>query len=304
MMYRLAHSVVMALGSLFLVGCSGGESRISLLLTDAPGDVRAAMVTIDQIYLQPGDSELAATDAGEPGRVVLRDQPITTDLITLANDTETLVDDSPVPSGSYSQLRFVIGGAAVAVERAGGVGVWSTPGYAELPEGEPMGELKLPSWSASGFKVKLPDGNLSIDGEQHILLVDFDVARSLGPDTGAGDLVMHPVIEATDFEVTGSLLVALSLGDVDPALLDGASAVLHDRDGNLEARVPLAIGNGLATARFVYLDPRQGAFTLTVEDADGLMTSPELPLQVDVTSGETSTVDLEVTGFRDSGANR
>jgi len=148
---KLGYSALAALASLVMTGCARGDSRISLLLTDAPGDdVRAANVTIDQIYLQPGDAEPGSAHAGsgdasaEPARVVLRDQPITTDLVTLANDTETLVDDISIPPGTYAQLRFVINGAAVALARDGGVGVWSTPGYAALPEGAPMGELKLP----------------------------------------------------------------------------------------------------------------------------------------------------------------
>src|SRR5688500_830324 len=88
------------------VGCAAAtenatSGKITVLLTDAPGDVKTAMVTISQVYLQ-GDGEDAS------GRVILRDTPITTDLLTLANSTAVLVKDATVPAGNYGQLRLVI----------------------------------------------------------------------------------------------------------------------------------------------------------------------------------------------------
>ena len=85
-----------------LAGCGdgagpGGTTALSLKLTDAPGDVQHAFVTITEINL-----------AGGSGNVVLRDEPYTGDLLTLAGTTVDLVTDAEVPSGTYSQLRFVI----------------------------------------------------------------------------------------------------------------------------------------------------------------------------------------------------
>ena len=66
-------------------------------------------MTIDEIYLQ-----------GSDGRTVLRDRDTTVNLLTLANDAATLVDEAIVPAGSYEQLRFVISGAYIEVEGDGG----------------------------------------------------------------------------------------------------------------------------------------------------------------------------------------
>ncbi|MFY0575754.1 hypothetical protein ACN28S_16580 [Cystobacter fuscus] len=35
-----------------LLGCGGGDSKLTVLLKDAPGDFKEAVVTIDQVYLQ------------------------------------------------------------------------------------------------------------------------------------------------------------------------------------------------------------------------------------------------------------
>ena len=88
--------------TLALGACDGGVSdttSLTVKLKDAPGDFHAAVVTISEVNL-----------AGSGG-VTLRDDPVTVDLLTLANTTMDLVADVVVPSGTYSQLRFVITGA-------------------------------------------------------------------------------------------------------------------------------------------------------------------------------------------------
>ena len=157
------------------VACSDStgvdSGKISILLTDAPGDVKSAVVTISQIYLQGS------------GRVVLRDDPVTIDLLELADSTAMLVDEATVPAGAYSQLRFVVTDAYIEVENADGTtSIYaSSPGYAALPLGSRVaGELQMPSLAQSGLKVNLPGGEIRISGDQRILLVDFDVAQSFG----------------------------------------------------------------------------------------------------------------------------
>ena len=126
---------------------AGGSGKVSVLLTDAPGDLVKAVVTIDQVYLQPGADEDAQ-------RVVLRDDDVTVDLLTLANETASLVSETVVPAGTYQQLRFVISGGYIEVENAdGSTSIYATsPTYAGLPVGETVdGELRMPSFAKSGL---------------------------------------------------------------------------------------------------------------------------------------------------------
>jgi len=121
-MRRISLAALLALG---LAACEdvGGTdtTRLTILLTDAPGEVTEAVVTISEIYLQGGSDSTSAS-----GRVVLRSEPVTTDLLTLVDDVATLVDSMAVPSGSYSQLRFVIEGAYLTVEGTSGPLVYAT----------------------------------------------------------------------------------------------------------------------------------------------------------------------------------
>ena len=125
-----------------------------MLLKDAPGDVKAAVVTISQVYMQ------GSSQGDEPGsRVILRDTPITTDLLTLANSTAELVKDGVVPAGTYGQLRFVITGGYIEIDNGNGTSsiYASSPNYAGLPQGATVtGALQMPSYATSGIKVNLP----------------------------------------------------------------------------------------------------------------------------------------------------
>jgi Domain of unknown function (DUF4382) len=170
------------------------STRLSVLLTDAPGDVRAAVVTIDRIYLQPGED-------GIDGRMILREEDITTDLLTLVDSTLSLVDSALVPQGNYRQLRFVISGGYLEVENADGSSsiYASSPTYAGLPVGAVVaGELQMPSFAQSGLKVNLPNDQVVFDEDEFWLLIDFDVSQSFGQQAGgSGRWVMSPVIQAT-----------------------------------------------------------------------------------------------------------
>lgn len=191
--FRRAAAVALALA---VVGCDATApkyGKLNLVLTDEVGDVLTAMVTIDQIYLQP-------SEGSDAGRIVLRDEDITVDLLTLADAYADLVTDAEIPVGSYSQLRFVVSGAYLEVETETGSAIYaSSPDYAGLPEGATVdGALVMPSLAQTGIKVVLPDDAVVIGEDEVVtLVVDFDVAESFGHAAGgSGNWVMHPVIRA------------------------------------------------------------------------------------------------------------
>jgi hypothetical protein len=176
-----------------IAGCgtdSNGSGRVSLLMTDAPGDVLAAVVTVSAVRLQ-----------GDGGAVVLLDTPYTTDLLDLAGTTALLAEDVVVENGDYREIRFVITGGYVEVDNGDGSTSFyaSSPTYDGLPAGVTSpGVLQMPSFGTSGLKVKLPGDLLVVDDDDHVILVDFDAAQSFGQVAGnSGQWVMHPVITAS-----------------------------------------------------------------------------------------------------------
>jgi hypothetical protein len=174
-----------------LAACSdgaepSGTTALSIKLKDAPGEVQHAVVTIAGINLM-----------GSGGKLVLSSSPVTTDLLTLASSTADLVTGAEVPSGTYTELRFLISGACLAVENgSGGSDIYTTDGYDATPcGGAATGTLQAPSYAQSGLKVTLSEGALVLTGPQKILLVDFDVSQSFGQAAGqSGQWTMHPVV--------------------------------------------------------------------------------------------------------------
>jgi hypothetical protein len=183
------------LAAALIAGCdstsSNGSGRVSLRMTDAPGAILAAVVTVSSVKL-----------VGDQGQVTLLDTPYTTDLLTLAGTTATLATDVVVQNGHYTELRFVITGAYIEVDNGDGTSsiFASAPNYAGLPAGATVaGTLQMPSFGTSGLKVIVPGGSLAVDSDSHIILVDFDASASFGQVAGgSGGWVMHPVVIASE----------------------------------------------------------------------------------------------------------
>ena len=293
-------------------GPADGTARVSLLLTDAPGDLEAAVVTITDVYL-----------AGDDGRVYLREgDPITTNLLSLSNDVVELVDDYDIPAGSYSQLRFVISGAYLEIDDGdGGTTIYATsPDYEGLPAGVVAdGDLQCPSCAQSGFKVLLghlnddddddddEDVEVVLDGDETIL-VDFDVSRSFGHAAGkSGKWVMRPTLKATRLVSASEVFVTLALNDTTVKLpvidevqltLANFAATLTPAAGGDPKTVTFvdADEDGVYEASFGFLFP--GDYNVGLVDVPGLsfLTDVTLPVLVTVTEGSETTVALKLTG--------
>lgn len=198
-MNRTIQAATLAL-TLFAAGCddpSGGDqARVSLRLTDAPGDLASATVEIREIYFQG-----AADDEGADGRVTLFEGSRTFDLLDLQNGVTEELADVLIPAGSYSQLRLIVGEATITTLEGTS---YSTSN----------GTLQCPSCAQTGLKVNLPGGSVSLENDAHILLIDFDVAQSFGRAAGqSGRWVMHPVLAATTLETSGVIAGTVSLGE-------------------------------------------------------------------------------------------
>lgn len=289
-------AIALAVGAGACDNGTGSESgTLSIRMMDAPGDFKKAVVTVSQIYLQPGN------DSGAQ-RVVLSSTPVTTDLLTLANDVATIVQDASVPAGSYGQLRFVITGAYIEVEGQNGTRqIYATsPTYAGLPAGAQVtGQLVMPSFAQTGLKVRLPNGGITIGDEAKVLLVDFDVSRSFGRQAGAsGTWVMSPVVTATDFQATGSLTSTVRLGQgvAMPAgtSLANAQMVLTSADSSVKALPVTANADGSYQTSFRYVVP--GTYTVDVRvPGAALTTNPARPATVTVGSAQGATHAFTVT---------
>ncbi|WP_223634359.1 DUF4382 domain-containing protein [Corallococcus sp. EGB] len=302
---HLTSTLLLATGLLCLTACGNSDkAHVTLKLTDAPGDTfEKAVVTISKVYLK-GSAE---GDANGKGDVVLLSEPVTTDLLTLANDAADLVKDAEVPPGTYKELRFVITGGYVQVKQDGGSRIFATSAnYEGLPAGAHVdGDLQMPSASSSGLKVKFDkDADVSItsDEDQKVILVDFDVAQSFGKEAGnSGRWVMRPVIKGADLKFSGNVRVTLEAGSVSlpqgPAQLAGFSAVLINAEGSRETVSFAASTNTRYVADFNYLLP--GTYQVELVGPAGVSFTTDLarPATATVGSGTESDVHFVLTSF-------
>jgi Domain of unknown function (DUF4382) len=296
---KLALSLLTALAVAACDGGTGGNgtSRVSIRLTDAPGDLAQAWVRVDEIYLK-GDA-----DSANGGRVeLLGTRTDWVDLLTLSGGrTAELVNGAVVPAGRYSELRFVVCEAYV-VTREGDV---YASRDATLPAGVTAdGTLQMPSACSSGFKVKFPaDSAVNLTSESTILTVDFDVSQSFGHQAGnSGRWVMHPVIHATAVGFAGGIGGTVSLAQGVALPTCGGSTV------GVTAFVPTAATGSTVYSSAVGTDGRYkitvpaGTFSMGYAPALGfangdslMVTAAPSVASATVASGGTATVDYSIT---------
>lgn len=305
MSHKIAGLLALALALPF-AACDDGTrvaapGTLSLMLTDELGDFTQARVTISRIELV-GNAE----GEGEGGPQVLRDTPFTTDLLTLSNDIASLVEGETVPGGTYSQLRFIIPEACIGVEQADESElVYASGDFDEC--GPKDGELHLPSFDSSGLKVKLPGGSLEVDGDAHVLLLDFDVSQSFGQEAGgSGRWVMHPVIKADDIGLSAGIVIELTAADtVD---LDAVGSSLAAFQASLSSETePVAFtdpeDDGVFTASFGFLMPADD-YEVSVGLQDGVSfvftLDPTSPQTLALGSAEQVRIAFEVTSVAPS----
>lgn len=279
----------------------GAAGTMSVMLTDAPGDFANAIVTIDRI-------ELLGDGVGTQDRIVLRDESVTVDLLDLQNEVMVLVGETPVPGGTYSELRLVISEGLISVEQDDGslLVYASSDDFATSQGFVADGDLQMPSFAQSGLKIKLPTDEAVVDGDDNAVLIDFNVAQSFGHQAGnSGKWVLHPVIHATGFTTTGSILLELVVPDsvtlptiagtqVTPLMLGG----LLDKSGE-PITVLFADDNDGSDdtweARFRFLPPGTYAVGFALPDSLGVTTNPVLPVDVTVSAGQTTTQQVTIT---------
>jgi len=281
------------LGLLALAGCDStdpsGETSLSVVLTDMPGDVSQAMVMIEDIQLVGGEGgPISLMTAG----------PWVGDLTDLENEFATLVDGYVVPQGTYGQLRLIIPEACIGVETDGGPDdVYISAGATTVTcEGNEAGALQMPSLAQTGIKVVF-QGPLELLSDQMIWMVDFNVEESFGKLAGGSDRwVMDPVIHGAEFTFTGTVELTVEL-DEGVSLPGGVA--FEDFDATLDGGAPVALttSGDVGTATFQYVIPGTSQLDLTSGAVSSFTTDPAVPFDVEVGSQEVKEVTVTITGI-------
>ena len=182
-----------------------GTGRLRVQMVDAPfpfDQVAEANVTVFKIdaRLKEGtqvsdDDQSLEEDSEEMSSpfIVLMEEEIPLNLLTLVNGTTANMADLDVPAGTYDLVRVYVKGINVV-----------------LKDGTEY-DLKVPSGAQTGIKVFIRPGLTVVGGLSADLLLDFDVSRSFvakGNAKVAGGITgfnFKPVIKATNMSTAGTL---------------------------------------------------------------------------------------------------
>ncbi len=167
------------------------SGQITVLIKDEPFPfdlVDSVMVTINSVELIGEDT----TD----NFLVLTDIQQSFNLLELRNGVVDTLATLPIPEGSYSGLRVVVDDSAFVV----------------LNDGTRF-DLKTPSATTSGLKVKMPAVEVSDFSDEVEVLVDFDVEKSFvlqgnaATPAGIKGFLFKPVIKVESLAINDVELV-------------------------------------------------------------------------------------------------
>ncbi|MFP4229347.1 MAG: DUF4382 domain-containing protein [Salinivenus sp.] len=179
---------------LLLVGCDSGSSgseggTLAVNLTDAPGDITQAEVTIERVTAVPVE-DTSDGDATEGGVSVLTDSSFTVDLTTLQDGVTELLGEVQLEPGAYSQIRLKTAREATVF-------------YEDDNGDEVEADLTLPSAEETGIKVNFDPVELDSPEDRAEVTLDFSVEESFVESGQTGSYIFKPVVDAEAVVVNG-----------------------------------------------------------------------------------------------------
>lgn len=178
-------------------GPSSGNGHLKISMVDSPAEFDEVNIVVTRVEVHiAGDSS--------SNWMIVNPVPHTYDLLQLRNGASTVIGDTFLTAGHYTQIRLIIGDSSNVV-------VNGIPFPLTIPSGQQTG-IKL------NHEFDIEPGNL------YELLLDFDADRSIHI-TGNGQYMLNPVIRVTAVITSGSIS-----GQVLPVDADAAISTVVDQD--------------------------------------------------------------------------
>ncbi|MEM8522107.1 DUF4382 domain-containing protein [Flavobacterium sp. PL12] len=239
--YLLSFSVITFM-LLSIIGCNSNDdstqtSRVSVRMTDAPGDYDAVNVDVQDVLIKSATDNDDSKGWVSIGNVT----PKVYNLLDLTGGVNVLLADNLVPSGFLGQVRLLLGEKNTVVKD----GV-SYP-------------LNTPSAQQSGLKLKI--NQELVGGATYDFLLDFDVEHSVVVQAGSsGKYNLHPVIRVSTAATSGVIK-----GSINP-VLTGFQVMASVKVGDVEVT---AFANELGVFQLNGIPAGTYTVTLTPEIASG-----------------------------------
>lgn len=162
---------------------------MAVYLTDAPGDILEAKVTIERVTAvrSKNTGGGGATEGGTP---VLSDSSFTVDLTTLQGGVTELLGEVELDPATYSQIRLKTARQATVL-------------YEDSDGNAVEADLQLPSAEQTGLKINFDAVTLDSEDDRAEITLDFSVEESFVPTGSTGTYTFKPVIDASAVVVNG-----------------------------------------------------------------------------------------------------
>jgi hypothetical protein len=186
--------IVSLFGLFFITSCSNstkpiGPGRLRLFLTDSPAEFDQVNIVVTRVDVHSANMDSLS------GWETVNNDTATYNLLALRNGANTILGDTTLDPGKYTQIRMYIGsGSSVIVDG-----------------------VSHPLEISANNTIKLNHEFDIAPATIFLLTLDFDAARSI-VQTGNGDYRLMPVIriEANDSvgTISGAVLPAAAKADV------------------------------------------------------------------------------------------
>lgn len=275
---------LLALSTLF-VACSqddnnienlDGKGRLTVNITDAPFPidiVDKTVVTIDRLSIG------SAAEGEEEGNfLVLSEEEREIDLLDLTHGVTLELASVDIDAGTYDEIRLHVVDAKVL-----------------LKDGTEF-DLKIPSGSSSGLKIKIAPAVTIEEGLESTVLLDFDVSKSfvmqgnMNTPAGIKGFLFKPVIRCVFEGFTGQIEGTVT--DTSAVVLPNALVKVWNLTPEMEPDTVVTSGFTNETGYYKIIGLPEGTYHLTgeLENYETLLIE-----EVAVESKVTTTVDFELT---------
>ncbi|HEX8562345.1 MAG TPA: DUF4382 domain-containing protein [Flavobacterium sp.] len=229
---------------------AGGTSRMTVRMTDAPGDYDEVNVEVLDVMIK-GDASASEEGWVSVGNVT----PGIYNLLDLTGGVNVLLADNEVEAGHLGQIRLILGDNNTVVK-----------------DGVTY-DLNTPSAQQSGLKLQV-NQDLEADLDYNFL-IDFDVAQSVVSAGNSGNYNLHPVLRIVS-EANG--------GSIRGHVIPGPYQILASVSAGSQTISSFADQTG----NFVLQGVPEGTYTVTITSSSSLSASPVTIQNVTVVSGEVS----------------
>lgn len=218
---------------------AAGEGTLRVAMTDAPScGYDNVWVSVQKVRVHTSGS---AADADAGWRDIDVSPARRIDLLTLTNGVLAELGSTPLPAGSYSQIRLVLAENSSTSPLANAV----------KPTGGSEVALRTPSAQQSGLKLQ---SNFTVEtGQQADLVLDFDACKSVVRAGNSGAYNLKPVVSVAPRLASGIQ------GYVATTLSSNSTTVSAQQNGTVvRSTIPDATG------KFVLAFLQPGSYDVVV----------------------------------------